>query len=136
MINYKIPFVDLNAQYLSIKDEVDAAVLKVMQSSAFILGPEEKAFEEEFAAFCQTKYAIGVDSGTSALELTLRAYEIGQGDDVIIPSNTFIATSFAVTYTGAIPVLVEPDPKTYNIDVTKIEKAITISVERDDTAVA
>ena len=80
MINYKIPFVDLNAQYLSIKDEVDAAVLKVMQSSAFILGPEEKAFEEEFAAFCQTKYAIGVDSGTSALELTLRAYEIGQGD--------------------------------------------------------
>lgn len=125
MSNQKIPFVDLNAQYQGIKTEVDNAVLNVIQSSAFILGPEVKAFEQEFAAFCQTKYAIGVDSGTSALELALRAFEIGSGDEVIIPSNTFIATSFAVSYTGAVPVLVEPNPKTYNIDVTKIEKAIT-----------
>lgn len=121
----KIPFVDLSAQYQSIKSEIDAAITSVVTSSAFILGPEVKMFEEEFAAFCETKFAVGVDSGTSALELILRALGVGEGDEVIIPANTFIATSYGVSYTGAVPVMVEPDEKTYNIDVTKIEAAIT-----------
>ncbi len=121
----KVPFVDLGAQYQTIKTEVDAAIASVIQNTAFILGPEVRKFEEEFAQFCDTKFAVGVDSGTSAIELIMRALEIGPGDEVIIPANTFIATALGVSFTGAKPVFVEPDEKTYNIDVTKIEAAIT-----------
>ncbi len=121
----KVPFVDLTAQYQTIKEEVDAAIASVLKSTAFITGPDLRKFEEEFAEYCGTQYAIGVDSGTSALELILRAYGIGAGDEVIVPANTFIATALAVSFTGAIPVLVDTDPETYNIDVKKIEAAIT-----------
>lgn len=121
----KIPFVDLSAQYQNIKEEVDAAIASVIKTTAFILGPEVRQFEEEFAQFCNAKFAIGVDSGTSAIELIMRAYGIGTGDEVIIPANTFIATAYGVSYTGATPVFVEPTAHTYNIDVARIEAAIT-----------
>ncbi len=121
----KVNFVDLSAQYQTIKTEVDAAIASVIQNTAFILGPEVRKLEEEFAQFCESKFAVGVDSGTSAIELIMRALEIGHGDEVIIPANTFIATALGVSFTGAKPVFVEPDPKTYNIDVKKIEAAIT-----------
>lgn len=121
----KIPFVDLSAQYGNIKSEIDQSIAGVLQSSAFILGPDVNHFEEEFASFCQVKFAIGVDSGTSALELALRAYHIGEGDEVITVANTFIATTLAISYTGARPVLVDAQPDTYTIDVSKIENSIT-----------
>ena len=121
----KVPFVDLSAQYQAIKEEVDSAIAGVLKSTAFITGPDLRKFEEEFAEYCGVKYAVGVDSGTSALELILRAYGIGAGDEVIIPANTFIATALAVSFTRATPVLVDANPTTYNIDVEKIEAAIT-----------
>ncbi|NPV87521.1 MAG: DegT/DnrJ/EryC1/StrS family aminotransferase [Anaerolineae bacterium] len=121
----KVPFVDLGAQYNSLREEVLARIEEVLKSSAFILGADVRLFEEEFAAFCEAQHAVGVDSGTSALELALRAFGIGTGDEVIVPANTFIATALAVSYTGAKPVFVEPDPITYNMDVTKLEEAIT-----------
>ncbi|MEO0157088.1 MAG: DegT/DnrJ/EryC1/StrS family aminotransferase, partial [candidate division WOR-3 bacterium] len=121
----KIPFVDLTAQYHSIKQEIQDALERVMETSAYILGPEVTEFEKEFAAYCEAEYALGVDSGTSALELILRGYNIGEGDEVITVANTFIATTYAITYTGAKPVLVDAHPQNYTIDVSKIEKAIT-----------
>ncbi len=121
----QVPFVDLVAQYNSIKTEVDEAMANVLRTSAFILGPDVKQFETEFAAFCGAGFAIGVDSGTSALEIILRALEIGPGDEVITAANTFIATVLAISYVGAKPVLVDVDPATYNIDVKQIQKAIT-----------
>ena len=96
-----------------------------MRRTDYILGKDVALFEEEFAAYCETKYAIGVDSGTSALELILRAYGIGPGDEVITQANTFIATTFAISYCGATPVLVDIDPETQGIDVSLIEAAIT-----------
>ena len=121
----QIPFVDLKAQYESIASEIDDAMSSVVQNTAFILGEEVSLFEQEFAEYCQTKFAVGVDSGTSALELALRAFEIGPGDEVITAANTFIATALSITYTGAKPKLVDIDPKTYNIDVNKLENAVT-----------
>ncbi len=121
----KVNFVDLGAQYAGIEQEVNAAISAVLRKTNFILGEEVSRFEEEFAAFCGAAHAIGVDSGTSALELALRAYEIGPGDEVITAANTFIATTLAISYVGAIPVLVDCDPRTYNIDVSRIEAAIT-----------
>lgn len=120
-----IPFVDLKAQYQTIKDDVDTAVLDVMQRCDFVLGQDVKDFEKEFASFCQADYAVGVDSGYSALELIMRAYNIGPGDEVITAANTFIATVLAITNTGANPVLVDIDPDTYNLDPAKLEAAIT-----------
>ncbi|MFO7664760.1 MAG: DegT/DnrJ/EryC1/StrS family aminotransferase [Chloroflexota bacterium] len=121
----KIPFVDLQTQYQTIKEEVDQAVLAVMQRGDFILGGAVSEFEVAFAEFCEADYAVGVDSGYSALELILRAYDIGSGDEVVTAANTFIATTLAISNTGATPVLVDCDPDTYNIDPTKIEAAIT-----------
>ncbi len=121
----QVPFVDLAAQYAAIAEEINEAILKVVQGTAFILGRDVGLFEEEFAAFCEAEYAIGVDSGTSALELALRAYDIGPGDQVITAANTFIATAFAISYTGARPVFVDVNPHTYNIDISRIEEAIT-----------
>jgi len=120
-----IPLVDLKAQYRSIKDDVDAAVARILENASFILGPEVAAFEEAFAAYCQTDYAIGISSGTAALSLSLMALGVGPGDEVITPSMTFIATSAAIIHTGAKPVLVDIDPKTYNLDPSLIEAAIT-----------
>lgn len=121
----KVPFVDLGAQYRTLATEVQKAIAGVLERGDFILGSEVGQFEAAFAAFCDTRFAVGVDSGTSALELALRAYSIGEGDEVITAANTFIATAFAISYTGARPVLVDIDSRTYNIDVAQIEAAIT-----------
>jgi dTDP-4-amino-4,6-dideoxygalactose transaminase len=121
----QVQLVDLTAQYRSISAEVGKAITKVIAEGDFILGRELELFEEEFAAFCGAKYAVGVDSGTSALELALRAYEIGAGSEVITAANTFIATALAISNVGATPVLVDVEPRTYNIDVAAAERAIT-----------
>ncbi len=121
----KVPFVDLREAHRIIRDELDQAIQRVMERCDFALGEDVTHFEEEFAAFCSTRYAVGVDSGLSALELGLRAHAIGPGDEVIVPAHTFIATAAAVTFVGADPVLVDVDPSTYNIDVSQIEAAIT-----------
>lgn len=121
----QVPFVDLAAQYPTIATEIDEAIAKVIRGADFILGREVGLFEEEFAAYCEARYAVGVDSGTSALELALRVYEIGPGDEVITAANTFIASALAISHTGATPVLVDVDPYTYTIDVAGIAKAIT-----------
>jgi dTDP-4-amino-4,6-dideoxygalactose transaminase len=120
-----IPFVDLQSQYKALKEEVDAAVLAVMQRGDFVLGGAVTEFERVFADYCGAKYCVGVDSGYSALELIVRAYGIGPGDEVITAANTFIATTLAISNTGATPVLVDIDPQTYNIDPAKIAAAIT-----------
>lgn len=120
-----VPFVDLKAQYRTIANEIDEAIRRVVVNTDFILGKDVELFEQEFAHLCEAGYAIGVDSGTSGLELALRAYGIGEGDEVISVSHTFIATAAAVSYTGAKPVLVDVDRDTYNIDAKRIEVAIT-----------
>ncbi len=120
-----VPFLDLKSPYLELKSELDAAYRRVMESGWYILGEEVEAFEHEFAAFCGVKHCIGVGNGLEALHLILRASEIGPGDEVIVPANTYIATWLAVTYAGAIPVPVEPDPRTYNLDPQLLEAAIT-----------
>jgi dTDP-4-amino-4,6-dideoxygalactose transaminase len=125
MQSLQVPFVDLRAQYAALEEEVNRVVLKVMRDADFILGRDVKLFEEEFAAYCEAGYGIAVDSGTSALELILRAFEIGPGDEVITVANTFIATVLAISATGATPVLVDIDPATYTIDVVAAEAAIT-----------
>ena len=121
----KIPFLDLRASYIEIKDELDDAYHRVMNSSWFILGKEVEGFETEFAAYCGAKHCIGVGNGLDALHLIIRAMGIGIGDEVIVPSNTYIATWLAVSYAGATPVPVEPDERTYNINSALIESAIT-----------
>src|ERR1700676_2389 len=121
----QVPFVDLAAQYCSISAKINEAISKVIRETDFILGREVCLFEEEFAAFCQTKFAVGVDSGTSALELALRAYEIGPGDEVITAANSFIASALAISHVGATPVLVDVETDTYTIDAAAIERAIT-----------
>jgi dTDP-4-amino-4,6-dideoxygalactose transaminase len=120
-----IPFVDLKAQYASIKGEVNAAIQGVLDSCQFTLGSEVAAFEEEFAAYSQAKFGIGVNTGTSALHLALLAAGVGPGDEVVTVPFTFIATASAIDYTGAKPVFVDIDPKTYTMDPAKIEAAIT-----------
>jgi len=121
----KIPFLDLKKSYLELREELDEAYHRVMESGWYILGEELSAFEEEFAAYCGVKNCIGVGNGLEALHLILRAWEIGSGDEVIVPANTYIATWLAATYSGATPVPVEPDEKTYNIDPYRIKDAIT-----------
>jgi len=122
---FKVPFIDLKPQYQALAADINRAMAEVIENSAFILGSEVALFEQEFAAYCEAAYAVGVDSGTSALELALRAYGIGQGDEVITAANTFIATALAISYTGARPVPVDIDPQTYNIDVNLMAGAIT-----------
>src|SRR5437667_10965943 len=121
----QVPFVDLAAQFRTIEGEINEATSRVIQEADFILGREVRLFEEEFAAFCEARYAVGVDSGTSALELALRAYDIGPGDEVITAANSFITSALAISHAGATPVLVAVDPNTYTVDVSAIEKAIT-----------
>ncbi|MEW5875823.1 MAG: DegT/DnrJ/EryC1/StrS family aminotransferase [Candidatus Zixiibacteriota bacterium] len=120
-----VPFLDLKAQYASIKNEVDAAILKVLQDCAFVLGPAVKEFEDNFARYCGTKHCVAVNTGTSALHLALLAYGIKPGDEVITAANTFIATCEAISYTGATPVLVDADEHTYTLDPAKLKAAIT-----------
>jgi dTDP-4-amino-4,6-dideoxygalactose transaminase len=121
----EIKFVDLNRQYQSIKTEVDAAMQKVLDKGDYILGGAVKEFEENFAKFCNTKYAVGVDNGTTALELALKTLNVGPGDEVITVANTFIATTLAISAVGATVVLVDAYEDTQLIDVSQIEKAIT-----------
>jgi len=121
----QVPFLDLAKLHEPIRHELDSAYKRVMDSGWFIMGPELEAFESEFAQYCEVKYCIGVGNGLDALHLLLRAYGIGEGDEVIVPSNTFIATWLAVSQCGAIPVPVEPDEKTHNIDPSAIGSAIT-----------
>ena len=120
-----IPLVDLKAQYKSIEKEIDKAIFGVIKNTNFILGENVQKFEEEFAKFCQVKYAVGVGNGTDALYLTLRVCGISKGDEVITQPNTFIATTEAITLNGAKPVFVDINPETYNIEKSRIEKAIT-----------
>ncbi len=120
-----IRLLDLASEYRELRTEIDAAVAGVLGSSQFILGPEVAAFEEEFAAFCDAQYAVGVNSGTSALHLALLAAGIGPGDEVITVPFTFFASVAAIEYSGATPVYVDIDPGTCNLDARKIESAIT-----------
>lgn len=121
----RIPFLDVAAAYAELQEELDEAIHKVMSSGQFILGPEVTAFEEEFAAYCEVDHAIGVGSGLDALRLILLGYGVGDGDDVLVPSNTFIATWLAVTQAGATPVPVEPDPLTHNVTAEGLKAALT-----------
>lgn len=121
----KTPFLDLGSAYRELKPEIDGAVQRVLDSGWYILGPEVEAFEEEWAAFCGADHAVGLANGLDALTLALRALDIGADDEVIVPSNTYIATWLAVSAVGARPVPVEPDPATHNIDPDLIEAAIT-----------
>jgi len=120
-----IPFLDLKFQYLELKKEIDLAYQSVMESGWYILGKEVSSFENEFANYCGVKHCIGVGNGLEALHLVLKAWNIGPGDEVIVPSNTYVATWLAVSHTGAKPVPVEPIEETYNIDPKKIEDSIT-----------
>jgi len=120
-----ISLVDLTAQYHSIKKEIDTAVLATLESGYFILGPQVVKFEESIAAYLGVQHAIGLASGTDALVIALRALNIGEGDEVIIPAYTFFATAGTVMSVGAKPVIVDVDPQSYQIDVSKIEVAIT-----------
>lgn len=120
-----IPLVDLQAQYRTIGPEVEEAVLRVLRSGHYVLGPEVSAFEREFASYCQTRHAVGASNGTSALHLALAACGIGPGDEVITVPFTFVATVAAIGYTGARAVFVDIDPSTFTIDVSQIERAIT-----------
>jgi dTDP-4-amino-4,6-dideoxygalactose transaminase len=120
-----VPFLDLNSQYRQIKPEIDAAIAGVLRSGQFVLGPDVSAFEERFAAYCQSEHCLAVSSGTSALHLALLAGGIGPGDEVITVSLTFVATAAAILYTGATPVFVDVDPVRWTMDARRIEDAIT-----------
>jgi len=119
-----IPFVDLKAQYDSIKEEIDEAIQNVINNTSFIMGEELKKFEKEFASFCNTKYAIGVANGSDALILALKACGIGEGDEVITVPHTFISTAEAISNVGGKVVFIDIEPKTYTMDVSKIEEKI------------
>ena len=121
----KVPFLELKPAYEELRAGFDAAYQRVMNSGRYLLGVEMGAFESEFARYCEAKHCVAVGNGLDALHLILRAYDIGAGDEVIVPTNTFIATWLAVSYAGATPVPVEPDLRTFNLDPKRIEAAIT-----------
>ena len=121
----KVPFLDLHAAYLELKPEINSAISRVLDSGWYILGPEVESFEAEWATYCEAEHAVGVANGLDALHLALLAMGVGPGDEVIVPSNTYIATWLAVSQCGATPVPVEPLEATYNIDPSLIEAAIT-----------
>jgi dTDP-4-amino-4,6-dideoxygalactose transaminase len=125
MSSSRIPFLDVPAAYAELQQELDTAARRVMASGQFILGPDVTAFEEEFAAYCGARHAIGVGNGLDALRLILLGYDLEPGDEVIVPSNTFIATWLGVTQAGATPVPVEPDAATHNVTADAVAAAIT-----------
>jgi len=125
VVLYDYTFLDIKASYYELKSEIDSAVARVLESGWYILGNEVEEFEDQFSKYCDAKYTVGVANGLDALHLALLAMDVRPGDEVIVPSNTFIATWLAVTHCGAIPVPVEPDLDTYNLDPGKIEAAIT-----------
>jgi len=124
-VSARIPFLDLGAAYRELQPQIDAAVARVLASGWYILGPEVEAFEMEWAAYCGAAHTVAVGNGLDALTLALRALSVGPGDEVIVPSNTYIATWLAVSAVGATPVPVEPDPATHNMDPLRIAEAIT-----------
>ena len=111
-----IPFLDLRAGYEELRTEIDAALDEVLASGHYILGPDVEAFESEYADYCEARHAVGVANGLDAIHLALHAMGVGPGDEVIVPSNTFIATWLAVSHSGALPVPVEPLEGTYNMN--------------------
>src|SRR5947209_449905 len=122
----RVPFVDLKIQYTQLKNEINSAINTVLENADFILGDEVAKFESEFAEFTGAKYAVGLDSGISALELGMRALGLSNKDiEILTPANSFIASSSAISFAGATPVLVDCDPTTYNIDIQDAEKKIT-----------
>jgi len=121
----KVQFIDFSQQYSEIKDEIDKGLKEVFRKADFVLGEEAEAFEKEFAAYCEVKYGVGVNSGTDALYLAVSALDIDVGDEVILPAFTFIATALCISYAGAKPVFVDIEEDTYNLDPKKLEKAIT-----------
>lgn len=125
MKKMNVPFASFKPMHEELREQLDKAYHNVMERSYFIQGGECEAFEKEFATYCESEYCVGVATGLDALYLILKAYGIGNGDEVIVPSNTFIATALAVSYVGATPVFVEPKISTYNIDPEKIEEAVT-----------
>lgn len=125
MPHHHIPFLDLTRQYQQIKSEVLAAVAQVLEEAAFYGGKYPAVFEDSFARHCQTGFAVAVNSGTSALHLAMLALDIGPGDEVIMPANTFIATAWAATYVGATPVFADCRPDTWQLDAAQIEAKIT-----------
>ena len=128
-----VPFVSFKPLEKELNSQLRAAFDRVLENSWYIDGQEDAAFEKAFAHYCESKYCVGVGNGLDALMLTLKALEIGAGDEVIVPSNTYIATALAVTYVGATPVFVESDIRTYNIDVTRIEEKITTAARARET---
>jgi dTDP-4-amino-4,6-dideoxygalactose transaminase len=124
-LTHSVPLLDLKAEFASVREEVLAGIDKVLESGWFYLGPETQALEKEWAAYCGTTYGIGLGSGTEALWLALLAAGVGQGDEVITVSHTFIATAASIHFAGARPVFVDIDPVTYNMDVAQVEAAIT-----------
>ena len=121
----EVPYLDLGKMHSEIQKELDAAYREVTERQWYIGGEADRKFEQEFAAYCGVKECVGTGNGLDAIRLILLAYGIGEGDEVIVPANTFIATVLAVTYVGAIPVFVDADMETYNIDIHKIEEKIT-----------
>lgn len=121
----RVPFLDVGATYRELKDELDKAYRRVMEGGWYVLGAELDSFEAEFAAYCEASQCVGVANGLEALFLILRGYSIGGSDEVIVPANTFIATWLAVSHSGAIPVLVEPEETRFNLDPDRIAAAVT-----------
>lgn len=124
-MNATVPFLDLRAAYCELREEIDAAIARVLDSGWYILGEEVEAFERAFAAFTESAHCIGVGNGLDALRLALEACGVGSGDEVLVPSNTFIATWLAVQQLGAIPVPVEPEPGSHNLDPERLQAALT-----------
>jgi len=124
-LELKIPFVDLNAQYLSIRDEIDSIMSRVVASGQFAGGPWVEDFEDEFSRSVEARYAIGVGSGTAALELALKAVEVGPGDEVIVPANSFFATAEAVSNVGARPVFADVDPVISHLDIDSVASLVS-----------
>src|SRR5579862_5394225 len=120
-----IPFLDLQTEYQTIKDQVHFAINRVLDSSQYVLGKQVGEFETAFAKYCETVHCVGVNSGTSALHVALLAAGVGTGDEVITVPFTFVATVAAIMYAGARPVFVDIDPRSYTMDVTQIEHVIT-----------
>jgi dTDP-4-amino-4,6-dideoxygalactose transaminase len=121
----KVDFVNLRAQDVPIREKLDAAIKRIMDTASYVLGEDVAAFEAEFASYVGAAYAVGVDSGLSALKLSLVAHGIGAGDEAIVPAHTFVATAAAATFAGATPVFVDVAPGTYNLDPAKLERALT-----------
>ncbi len=129
----KVPFIDLRAQYSTLRHEIRAAIDGVLESQQFVLGPHGEALEGEIAAYCDAKYAVALANGTDALTIALAACGIGPGDDVIVPAFTFVATATAVVRLGARPVFADIDPTTFNLDPEEIERRITPQTKARDT---